>query len=343
MRSLVEGYHVLSMWIPTSYYRTVSEEVSSRGFLNYLDFSDYTRKKKDEFFKFYMIKLYFTSNFSKIENFVKGTENIYQAKPRVPGTFWYGQGLMVFYILFFLFLSYLRFKKCLYSLRSSEASRVNPNKLKISKGNLTVYSTPDSLMPNLLYILFSGKGGQLFKKGFGFKLEIDGKALAVRINDLDFLYVCDTASLPGEMRSVDLIYLLCSLLKVPIPKIAPPVFSYIDAGVLKRKIRDLADYQQGELLLLPLLFSQRSIYLVKDTAKGMPLEYIIRLKDRMEELAGSGASVLYLTTEDGLPNPRSIKDKPVLLIQSREWIDKIDYLKKQMSAGLSGKGNNIKS
>jgi hypothetical protein len=93
----------------------------------------------------------------------------------------------------------------------------------------------------------------------------------------------------------------------------------------------LADYQQGELSILPLRLTQRRCCLVKDAGKGMPIEFVIQLKDRLEELAETGAAVLYLSSEDGLPQPRSLNDKPVLLIRMPDWKDKVDYLKKKRS------------
>jgi hypothetical protein len=78
---------------------------------------------------------------------------------------------------------------------------------------------------------------------------------------------------------------------------------------------------------------------VYDTGKGMPVEYIILFKDQLEELAGSGSSVLYITTEEGLPKPRSIYDQPVLLIKSPDWKNKVKYLKQQGNAGFTGTGN----
>jgi hypothetical protein len=106
---------------------------------------------------------------------------------------------------------------------------------------------------------------------------------------------------------------------------------YIEDKDLKLKINQLQDYKKGELMLLPLRYIDRSTYLVKDTGKDMPIEYVITLKETMEELAGRGASVLYVTTEDGLPNPRSIKDQPLLLLPTPYWKNKIEYLKTTMS------------
>jgi hypothetical protein len=208
---------------------------------------------------------------------------------------------------------------------------VNPRELVLSSGELEVYGTPDTLMPDLLYIQFSGRGQKLVKKGYCFQLTVDGKSLGQGSEEGDFLYIGDTSSLPGEMRCGDYLKQLCILLNLPVSTLRTLELAYIQPGDLKSKINRLADYKQGELLLLPLRLTQRRCCLVKDAGKGMPIEFIIDLKDRLEKLAGTGSLVLYITSEDGLPHPRSIKDKPVLLIPVQDWKSKVDYFKKQLA------------
>lgn len=101
-------------------------------------------------------------------------------------------------------------------------------------------------------------------------------------------YAVDADSLPGKMRCKDFILLLCSLIKVSFSDIKSLGLVFIGAVDLNRKIKVLEDYQKGELLLLALRFVQRRIYLVNDTGKGMPIEYITLLKYQMEKLASSG-------------------------------------------------------
>jgi hypothetical protein len=56
----IKVHHFLSSFFPGLLYFSVSDEVSSRGLLNHVEFHSYTQELKKDFFKYYMNKLFFS-------------------------------------------------------------------------------------------------------------------------------------------------------------------------------------------------------------------------------------------------------------------------------------------
>jgi hypothetical protein len=87
MQKYMHRHQWLSTLFPTTFYLSVSGELSGSGYHNHLTFYKYVQDSKKDFFKFFMDKIYFSEpkdgankNFQKVESFIKGDGNIY------PGT-----------------------------------------------------------------------------------------------------------------------------------------------------------------------------------------------------------------------------------------------------------------
>lgn len=112
MKQSVTKFQKLSFVIPSSFYIAVSNEISSMGYKSFIHFFDYLQKLKEQFVRFYIDKRFY-SNFDKVELFIKGEENIYYSRNMLPDYFWWGIGLMVFYIMGLFVFSYYRFRQSL--------------------------------------------------------------------------------------------------------------------------------------------------------------------------------------------------------------------------------------
>jgi hypothetical protein len=93
---IVRSHEQQSVVFPSTFYYFLIGEISSKGYYGYLDFMDYIMKLRNRFIQFYLHKRY-ESRDEKVESFVKGSENIFLARSRLPGTFWLGLMLTVFY------------------------------------------------------------------------------------------------------------------------------------------------------------------------------------------------------------------------------------------------------
>jgi hypothetical protein len=103
---------IISSLIPTSFILSGMQEISSTGLLSFIDFYTYNQKMKKDFLDFYVEKSYQSQKKpGKVESFIKGDENIFQAQPRLPYGFWLGVGVTLFYTVLLLFFSYRKFAR----------------------------------------------------------------------------------------------------------------------------------------------------------------------------------------------------------------------------------------
>lgn len=111
MKENIKSYQILSMFFPSTFYLSVGNEISSRGYDNFLAFYLYARDLKDRFVRFYFDKKFYTDH-TDIESFVKGEENLFHACSRLPDTFGWGILITIFYTIVLLTVSrLLLFKK----------------------------------------------------------------------------------------------------------------------------------------------------------------------------------------------------------------------------------------
>jgi hypothetical protein len=113
VEKVISKNYSYSLLFPTKFYEVMADEVSGKGFKGYLEFLKYTNQLRDKFMNFYIQKRYI-SNDSTVESFVKGEENIFQAKSRLPGNYYAGLGLAALYSLILLIASYFILRARLY-------------------------------------------------------------------------------------------------------------------------------------------------------------------------------------------------------------------------------------
>ncbi len=67
----------------------------------------------------------------------------------------------------------------------------------------------------------------------------------------------------------------------------------IDA-ILSKRFNKLSPRQTGDILLAITHLKKKKVYLVNDIGRDLPVDFHIRLRDRLEELSETGAIVLFL-------------------------------------------------
>lgn len=109
VEKVIAGHERQSVLFPTTFYQFLTGEASGKGFYGYLDFMEYIMKLRNRFMQFYMKKRYEDNN-SVVESFVRGDENIYRSRSRLPDTYWFGVLVTMLYggVLYFLAFRRLR-------------------------------------------------------------------------------------------------------------------------------------------------------------------------------------------------------------------------------------------
>jgi hypothetical protein len=104
---VIAGHERQSAIFPTTFYYFLAGEASGKGYYGYLDFMDYIMKLRNRFMQFYLKKRY-EANDAAVESFVKGDENVFHSRSRLPKTFWLGLLATVFYGAACMVLAYWR-------------------------------------------------------------------------------------------------------------------------------------------------------------------------------------------------------------------------------------------
>jgi hypothetical protein len=117
MNKNINRFQTLSSLFPSTFYLSAGNEISGKGYENFIRFFGYIRELKMEFIKFYIDHRY-KSNApidtpGGVESFIKNNENLFKAKSLVPQNIFWGTSIMLLYITCLLVLSYRRFKKSL--------------------------------------------------------------------------------------------------------------------------------------------------------------------------------------------------------------------------------------
>jgi hypothetical protein len=113
IKSKIKTYHLLTSMLPSSFFQTVKTEICGGGMI-LIDFYTFSQKRKFEFIKFFFKKRFYEKSKpgkDKIESFIKGNENIFHAKSRLPHGFGLGIGLTLLYTIGLFFTAYRLHKR----------------------------------------------------------------------------------------------------------------------------------------------------------------------------------------------------------------------------------------
>lgn len=293
---VIDNHATLSAFFPSAFYLSFVNEYGSWGYENYLSFFDYIRKTKNDLLKFYIRKQFYT-NETTIEPFVKHDENIYHGQSRLPRHFALGSILSVLYLLALLHISYYRFKKSLFPAPDHDKSDLNNAVIRLNSGESKVYLVEDYRFRNQFYSLLSRECGEFASKGYQDKIFINGRDLVAHPEKSHFLYVCPPHALPTDVAANDFIRFVASCAGRSFQDIKK-LIAQLPADIAHKRIGHLDKQSKGEILLTLLDITPYQIYLIEDVGRGMPIDFNIRLKIKMDQLKSQGALVIYLTTDD---------------------------------------------
>lgn len=293
MREVISLRQKLSSFFPTTFYLSVNNELSSRGYENLMVFYNLVKKIKSDFFKWFMEKVYF-SNYSKVEPFLKGDEAVFHARPRLPGFFPLGILFTLLWISGFLLLSYSNFKKSLIDLSKKDEETEDPEDFFLDQSELAIYSVENELLSSQFYTLLSKETRKFKKKGFNFTVLIDGRDITKTRKKENFFYLCHPDHIPGETRVGYFLNLVMGLMKLSKEEQAVIMTRHQLVPLLKKRAGALKIEEKGQVSLALLDMKKYLIYLINDIAAGMTTDFAKALKHRMETLGSEGSLVLFL-------------------------------------------------
>lgn len=117
MEENIRYFGFLSSFFPPTFYLFVGNEISSKGYENFILFFDYIRELKKKFLRFHLDHRFYSDDPfdapKTVESFIKGDENLFHSKSRTPRGGLLGIVLTLVYIVALFIVSYSRFKQLL--------------------------------------------------------------------------------------------------------------------------------------------------------------------------------------------------------------------------------------
>jgi hypothetical protein len=178
MKGNASFFQNMAALFPSTFFLSVNNEMSSRGFSNLIGFNEYTQEKKKEFI-WYIAQNHIFSNKTVFPPFIKGNENIYQGQSSLPDNFNFGLANTIIWLIVLLGLYWIGFNRMLDHVPKTDNDR-EFNKEDFKKNQTNIVVTSDrSLYPKLL--------------------------VKLRTQKAVFVSVPCPANLPGELKVKDLL------------------------------------------------------------------------------------------------------------------------------------------
>ena len=318
---MIDKYRKLNILFPTSFYNLTALEVSSRGYENYLDFYNYTQDNQKKFSRFWLDRVYYNDP-KELVSFIKGEENIFQAKSRIPRNFVPGVVLHLFYAAALLLGSYIRFKKWLYAPIDKRTFNKKDREIRLKREMINVLYSHRHGLRDQLYLSFSRRASKRKLPISSFDMTLEGETISETSLKDGFVYICHPSALPGDIKPVDLISFIARTNGVSAAEKTAITRSLSADFLSSKKFNRLEPHQQAEVLLAVLPYIKSNIYLVDQVGKEMPLLILVKLKDQLTTLVKRGAVVIYLTSDkrvEALPTQpeREVLDLP-------DWFEAVE-------------------
>lgn len=296
MAEIAKFYRDLSTVFPTTSHRVVTNGISGKGYEAGVGFYRRSRITKERFADFYKKKRYYSDD-KQVEPFIKGEENIYYGKSRLPGNFWEMAAIKLVWVLVLLYAAYLVNQRDLYGYRLNAKAKNSPRELLLHRGKRQVLRVYGHGTGDYLYRVLSGKGKKHAKGvGKGNAVLWEGSDLAEKPRPVEFVYICSPADIPPDIPARDFLVLQAAIMERTWEEYTG-ILDWPRSCRKAGKYGQLPLMKQFEVLMSLAAGTKVDIYIFRNTAYEMPAGAYIRIKEKMAELAAAGAAVIYLTPD----------------------------------------------
>ncbi len=308
---MIRDHMNLSVIVPTTQYNLTCNELSGRGYGNYLNFSSYLRKERREFLLFWIDRVYYHDP-KEMKNFVTKEENIYRTQGMKPPNFWTGCFFQILWIILLGTISFLLFKNLLVWMKTDDIKKLGKVDLKLEKGKVNVRLVKGIALILALYSIFSGKIKYLTRKGFKGDVVLGDMNLTANKKPIEFVYIYHPSNLPGDIKVKVLLRFYCRWYQQPKEQREKILGSEKIKDHLNQPIAKLENDVKFEIIMSLLEMTRGQVYLIDNVTSDIPPDEMVRFKHKMEELARQGAAVIYLTV------PRMIELKT---LEMKDYFD----------------------
>jgi hypothetical protein len=289
MQRAVDITNKLAILTPTTFFLLTGNEVSGKGYGNYMEFYAYVKVMWCNFARFWITRVFYHDP-NVLVYFLKGDENIFKSKSRLPELYEYGLLIHLGYIIVLLLISYVRFKKWL-NPAPKKTNAFEKVDVVFYKGKQYTVKVDFNDFSRQLLNEFCGQG-----KGLEWQVVIDGKHLKANEKQ-DFFFTPNFKQIPGDIKVRDLLMLFKRLLKLTDRAVEEAVKS-INKKVMNSRFGKLENFNKAVVLLILAQLTKANVYIFIDFAAGIPGSLRNKLSVYVDKLEKKGCIIIDIVTMD---------------------------------------------
>jgi len=251
IKDQAERLYLMNAFTPVSFYSSVNNEISSRGYNFLIDFYKYVQEKQKGFVRYYFDHIF--DDYTKIEPFMTKDDYVFQAKPSLPKYFWLGLVLNLGYILLAGFLAYRFFLRSVFpKVKDKKTFADAVIDLPETQHLMCRYRLEE--VPEQLFNILSGNN-----QGFTGKIVLNGDDIVSRGRQ-NFVYIPHPDKLPGEIRIKTLVNFISRSLELTEEDKKKMVSEMGDA--IGKSLNDLSGTRKLDIMYNLARFKKAPIYLL---------------------------------------------------------------------------------
>jgi hypothetical protein len=282
---LSRQFQAAGIFNPVTFYKSVNNELGSKGFNSYNRFFRENLDIQRGFLRKVFDKRYY-ENYTKVEPYLPFEKLAVKAEPGLPAFFTAGILLNLFYLVTAIFWGSAGFKRFMFP-KPEAPGGYKEVKLECQQGNIEVVTSDNrDLYAQVVNVLYG------IPRDFDGKITIDGQSIVnTRIKPV--VYVPGQDSIPGNFRVNDLFNLAGKMPGTTKQRLQQLKLQY--QHILKKRFAHLDPGQRTNILLDLCGLKEPKIYLIRDFSPVMYGKSLIPALNKLRSIKETGALILCLS------------------------------------------------
>ena len=191
--------------------------------------------------------------------------------------------------------------------------------IELQKRKINVFYTRRPAVRDHLYCVFSGRQ---VPHDPGLQVTLDGQPLTGKEKIMGSIYICDVDAFPRYLKCRDFVNEVLILNNIK-PNVRQTVIDSLPL-LKEKRIGKMERHEKLDVLLTILPYIKGNLFLFYHTCKDLPLEYLIRFKDQMQNLVKQGATVVYLSPDKSVNEVKKQAGREILPFEV--WTEQVESL-----------------
>jgi ABC-2 type transport system ATP-binding protein len=173
-------------------------------------------------------------------------------------------------------------------------SDISDLSVDVGEGQVYVLLSSGDIVNNHLGNIFLG-----LERAFKGMVAVDGADIlpSLRGGQKSFIFIDNRRDWPHSLKTADVIAFFQKEVKIPEEELEE-LFLRLDMGNIRRKkIHELAEVEWRKLIFGLAGLRKCKNYVIRDFAKGMPLDFVLDFKRNLFDMRNNGCAVLYLSND----------------------------------------------